>query len=280
MKTHCLAVGLAALPGWCLAQAAPADSAPTNQLIIGPCLGNLKVKDLQASPLMYVANPAGVQLAYEHFSARSRFRAQVQAGTSSFIAPALGPRQYTFTDEKITGETTRSAMVLAPDLYQGSVEVSYLRRINSANPANKWRSYAGLSLHDWVGYADGVAMTTWATNSATLNLAAAGEWQVRPRHRLTLQGAVPLLGVVSRLPYSNVLSYPERSYAHLFFSKGTQLATWNRLQRVQLQARYQASLSRHLGLGLQYQLEWFHYSEPRSITTFSNQGSLQLIYHF
>ncbi|UOQ52037.1 hypothetical protein [Hymenobacter cellulosivorans] len=280
MKTYCLALALAALPGVLLAQDAPAGFATRNQLTVGPTLGNRKVKDLQASPLMYVANPAGLQLTYAHISERSRFRAEVQAGTSSFTAPALGPRTYIFTDEKITGETTRSTLVLAPDLYQGSVQISYLRRVNTANPANKWRSFAGLSLHDQVSYADGVAMTTWALNSATLNLALAGEWHLRPAHVLTLQGAVPLVGLVSRLPYSNVLSYPERSYAHLFFSQGTRLATWNRLQRLQLQVGYEAQLSPHFGLGLQYQVEWFHYSRPRSITSLSNQGNLQVIYHF
>jgi hypothetical protein len=285
MKTNYLllrfAVALVGLPTASRAQQTLAEPPVGSRLTVGPVLGNVKVKDLQASPLMYVANSKGVQLAYDYRAARSLFRVEMQASTSTFIAPALGPRQFTFTDEKISGETTSGTMVLAPSLYQGNIDVRYVRRVNTANPTNKWRSYAGLSLHNWLGYADGVAMTTWATNAATLNAALTGEWNVRPGHLLTLSGAVPLMGALTRLPYSNVLSYPDNhSYFDLFFSKGTRLATWDQLQRVQLQAGYQASLSPRLDLGVQYRFEWFHYRQPRSITTLSNQGALQLAYKF
>ena len=284
MKTTCIALSIVGallnLPARSQAQHIALSPPTSHRFSMGPLLGNLKVKDLQTSPVMYVANPKGVQLTYEHRAAGHLLQVDVQASASRFIAPALGIRQFKFTDEQITGETTRNTVLLAPSLYQGTVEVGYLRRVNTANPANKWRSYAGLGLHNWLGYADGVAMTTWAINAATLNATAAGEWQIGAAHQLTLQGAVPLVGLVSRLPYSNVLSYPERRYFDLFFSKGTHVATWNRLQRLHLQAGYRASLSRHLGLSLQYQLEWFHYSEPRSISTLAHQGALQLAYAF
>jgi hypothetical protein len=285
MKTTHLALllALAGAPAAALAQQAATTSEPAagSRLSLGPALGNLKVKDLQASPLMYVANPKGLHLSYEHRSAATRFRAELQATTGRYLAPAVGPREFTFTDEQLNGETTRGTLLLVPTLYQGQLDVSYLRRVNTANPANKWRSYAGLTLHNWLGYADGVAMTTWALNAATLNAAAGGEWSLRPGHLLTLRGAVPLAGVMSRLPYSNVLSYPDdHSYFNLFFRKGTRLATWNQLQRLQLGAGYELALTPRLGLAAAYELEWFHYSQPRSITAFANQGSLRLTYQF
>jgi len=229
-----------------------------------------KMRDLQASPMLYVANLNGVRLAYSRLTTRNQWQFGLQAGTGSFIPPSLGIRAFTFSPEQ------EQPLWLAPTLYRGHLDLNYRRLIHRTANRTTW---LGVGLHETVGYSDGLALSTWAFNNASLRVLYQSQLQLGNRHTLIADASLPVLAAVTRMPYSNVVSGPNRSEAALFFS-GTRWATLNRFVNPELGLSYRFELSRRLSLGANYRYSWMRYTEPRLIRTSDHALSGSIIYKF
>jgi hypothetical protein len=277
MKQLCM-IAFAAIIVLCFNVKAQAQDLKLSKLTLAYKRSSFHLLDKQASPLIYQANLNGISIGYEHAGIKSRSFVNVQANTGTALPKGLGAREYTFTSTNIYGETTSSQFVHAPTLYIGQIEAGYLRKLITGGTKE---IFAGITLQEWLGYSDNIGMwSTWANSFATLNAAIHYEKKLKSKQQLQVKAAIPILVLVSRMPYSNVISNPEHSNFRAFFDEGTDLTFLNKFQRISLGAAYQYRLGRHWQTGVAYDFQWLHTQKPQSIKAYSHTASLQCNYLF
>ena len=259
------------LAGILLAHAQPAGSPePGSELQVGYLRELFKARDLNASPMLYIANLNGLRLSYTRVTARNQWHAGIQAGRGAYVAPALGIRSFKFSPDQTT------PLRLAPTLYRGSIELAYRRKVRQKGNRTTW---AGLGVHDVIGYADGVALSTWAIHWMAAQFLYQERFTLFKKHTLVADASLPLLAAVSRMPYGNVVSEPGRSNASAFLG-GTRLAFPLRFLNPQVGLAYQLDFTPRLAFRASYQYSWMRYPEPRVIRAASHTAAVTLVYKF
>ena len=252
------------------AQTPPVPFYMGSELQIGYGRQTFKMRDLLASPMLYVASLNGVRLGYTRQTLRNQWRVGVQAGLGDFIAPGLGIRPIKFVPEQ------EQPLWLVPTLYRGQLELEYRRRIHQTASRTTW---LGVGLHETIGYSDGLALGTWAFNSATLGVLYQTRLRLSERHTLVADASLPVLAAVTRMPYSNVVSEPNRSEVATFFG-GTRWTTVNRYLNPELGVSYRFELSHRVAFGAGYRYSWMRYPEPQLIRTANHAVSASISYKF
>lgn len=241
-----------------------------SELQVGYVRETFHLRDLQASPMHYVANLNGGRLAYLRQTTKNQWRVEVQAGLADLIAPSLGVRGIKFSPEQ------EQPLWLVPTLYRGNLQLEYRRIIRQTA---RQTTRLGVGLHDTFGYADGLALNTWAINTAALSVLYHTRLQVGKKGAVEAHASLPVLMAVSRMPYSNVVSKPNSSDVATFFG-GTRLVTVNRFLNPQFGVGYRFDLSSRLAVRADYHYNWMRYTKPREIRTASHTASLSAIYKF
>ncbi|GAB3319495.1 hypothetical protein GCM10027299_12040 [Larkinella ripae] len=241
-----------------------------SELHVGYVRETFHLRDLQVSPVHYVANLNGGRLTYTRQTTKNNWRFALQAGFADLIAPSLGIRGIKFSPEQ------EQPLWLVPTLYRASFELEYRRLVHQSSHRKTW---LGVGIHDTFGYADGLALTTWTMNSAALSVLYQTSLQLGRKSTIDVQASLPVLAAVSRMPYSNVVSKPNRSEAATFFD-GTRLTTVTRFLNPQLGMGYRFDLSQRLAFRADYRYGWLRYSEPRAIRTAVHTASLSVVYKF
>lgn len=248
----------------------PGKPAPFSELEIGYQRETFKMRDLQASPMRYYANLNGLCLQYNRLTLKNQWHVGIRARVGDLVAPGLGIRGFKFSPEQ------EQPLWLVPTLYRGQLTLDYLRSLRTTARRSTW---LGLGLYETMGYADGLALSTWAFNSAELRVLYQTRLTLGQRHTLNAGAALPVLAAVSRMPYSNVVSEPNRSEVASFFG-GTRWATLNRYLSPEVKLDYRFVLNRRIAFGLGYRYQWMRYPEPRTIRTADHTLHASLLYQF
>jgi hypothetical protein len=241
-----------------------------SELQVGYVRETFNMRDLQASPMRYVANLNGASLSYVRQTTKNHWRFSVQAGAADFIAPELGIRGIKFSPEQ------EQLLYLVPTLYRGIIELEYRRVIRQSA---KRTTRFGVGLQDTFGYADGLALNTWTMNTAAVSALYQTRFLIGKKSVIEVNASLPVLAGVSRMPYSNVVSKPNSSDAKTFFG-GTKLATFNHFLNPQFGVGYRYEFCSRIAFRADYRYNWMRYSEPRVIRTAAHSASLSLVYKF
>ncbi|PSR52762.1 hypothetical protein AHMF7605_04110 [Adhaeribacter arboris] len=228
--------------------------------------------DAQASPLLYKTHNSNSAAFYLiNRGTKSRFQFKLHSGWGSYSPERFKSR--TYGDDNYVYSIT-------PTLYALQLKLAYLRKINAALSSTNWQLFVGAELSNGFLLSDQIANTFWATNLAGLNATVLAEWQPIRQHSLTAQVSIPALAIVSRANYANYAKSTHGTNLTEFFHQGSDLVTLNKLQQINLEAKYNYQLSRRFGLGALYQFSWFHYPDPRPIRSYSQALLLQTSYRF
>ncbi|MFD1140755.1 hypothetical protein ACFQ4C_06535 [Larkinella insperata] len=241
-----------------------------SELHVGYVRETFHLRDLQASPIHYVANLNGGRLAYTRQTTKHQWRVEAQASRADLVAPSLGIRGIKFSPEQ------EQPLWLVPTLYRGSLGLEYRRVVRQTA---RRTTRLGVGLHDSFGYADGLALNTWAVNTASLHVLYQTRIVVGKKGAVAIDASIPVLAAVSRMPYGNVVSQPNRSEVAAFFD-GTRLATVNRFVNPQVGVGYRFDASSRLAFRADYRYGWMRYTEPRVIRTAAHTASLSAVYKF
>lgn len=256
--------------GGTLALAQAPKTSAFSEMEIGYQRGTFKMRDLQASPMQYFANLNGLRLSCNRHTPNNQWHLGVKAGVGDFIAPGLGIRGFKFSSEQ------DQPLWLAPTLYRAEFTLNYLRVLRATARRSTW---LGVGLRETVGYADGLALSTWAFSSTEARVLYQTRMTLGQRHTLTTGASLPVLAALSRMPYSNVVSEPNRSEVTSFFG-GTRWTSLNNYLSPELSLNYRFALSRRIAFGAGYRYQWLRYSEPRTIRTADHALHLSLLYQF
>ena len=242
---------------------------PDAELSISYLRGTQKLHDLQASPMIYFTDYNGVNLDYKRLKGANRWEFGVNAKTGSMIAPALGKREFQF-------EGGGDSFFLVPTQYFGEVRASYLRLLTDKSSQE---SYLGLGLRDQIHYADGLAMNTWAMNQLTMAIRYSHFIKLGDRHQLAGDFQFPILALISRMPYSNVVSQPDKSQTFAFLENG-KFTSAHQFQHPEIQIAYRYRLADRSSLSVSYNYDWMSYSQPQPIKKANHELALSYVFLF
>ncbi|RDC63785.1 hypothetical protein [Adhaeribacter pallidiroseus] len=225
--------------------------------------------DKQASPLLYKSHHSNTAtFTFINRTPRSQFHIRLNPGWGSYAPDRFKAR--TYGDEDYVYSIT-------PTLYVLNLKIGYLRKFNKPHKPN---FLAGAELAENLFISDQIANTYWATSIASLNLIGQRAFKISNRQKITAQVSMPVIAAVSRFNYANFPKSTDGSNFVEFFRQGTELVSMNKLQQINLEARYSYSLSQRFQVGLNYQFSWLHYPEPRTIRTYSQALLFQTSYRF
>lgn len=124
---------------------------------------------------------------------------------------------------------------------------------------------------------------------SSIGLGVFGElnYSWNPLNHLGLKLQLPLVSWLARSPYAvNDDEYIENQASHndfkTFFAllEDGKLATWTKLQYLDLDLSYSHALNQRWSLGAVYAFEFLHSEEPRPLTSFENSLKLQIALKF
>lgn len=251
------------------ANAQETQESPGAELRVSYLRGTQKLHDLQASPMIYYTTYNGLNLDYKRLTDKNRWEFGLEAKTGNMIAPELGEREFQI-------EEGGDSFVLIPSQYFGELRAGYQRKLNS-NP--KSQAYLGALLRDEFYYADGLAMNTWSMNSLEFAARYSHFVQLGKRHRLEGDVILPLFAFTARMPFSNVVSQPDKSQSKAFL-EDSEFASIGEYQHPEIQISYRYHIARKSGLEFRYSKDWLHYTEPRSIKKSNHEIALAWVYFF
>jgi hypothetical protein len=236
---------------------------------IGLIRGTNKLHDLQASPMQYFTNYNGIKGDYRRLTPKNRWYFGFEAGLGDMIAPSLGKREFRF-------EEGDDSFYLVPTLYRGSISAQYLRLIKDDD---RQKSFLGARLKNSFSYADGLAMNIWAMNLTDLSVGYEYSRQFGQKHQVEASIYLPVLAFATRMPYSNVVSWPGKSQAAAFL-EGGQWAWLGQYFYPDFEFAYQYSISKRNAIRASYRYRWLNYSQPRQIQMSDHQLGLAYVYKF
>jgi hypothetical protein len=113
------------------------------------------------------------------------------------------------------------------------------------------------------------------------------EFMPASRHRVAGRAMAPLVSWVARSPYlvnddqfiENIAADGRLATAFALFADG-ELASWDRIQRLDLTLDYGYSLSRRVEVGASYRFAYLRSSDPRPLTSLQNKLGLSTSYQF
>jgi hypothetical protein len=113
------------------------------------------------------------------------------------------------------------------------------------------------------------------------------QYRINEKSKFTTTLQLPMVAWLARSPYlvnddefiENISSHSGFKTFIEFIGDG-QMATWSNMQTLDLEVKYEFSLSERWELGTAYQFEFIHVSHPRSLLSFRNSLNLFANYRF
>lgn len=236
---------------------------------IGLVRGVNKLHDWQASPMQYFTNYNGLKGDYKRITSKNLWHFGFEAGLGDMVSPALGKRQFRFDE----GDET---FYLVPTMYKGLLYAQYLRQIS--NQTNQL-SYLGIKIQDSFFYADGLAMNIWSMNLLEISAKYSYIKKFGRRHQLEGNISLPILASVARMPFSNVVSQPDKSQSRAFL-EGAEWGFLGKYVHPEIEISYQYKISKRNALRFNYRYQWLSYDQPLTIRMSDHQIGLAYVYQF
>ena len=221
--------------------------------------------DHQASPVGYALNAPTASLGYQHRNTKHL----VEAGLY-FTFGQLKAKAYPLIT--LLDKNTLTA-------YAFGLHFDYLKPLKSDMP---WTQHVGASFaYDFIIDFEAVANFPWGMGQGRLDLAYQGTYSLPNAHQLSVKIKAPLVGVVTRLPYSNIPRVLGKiAGVSSFFEVGTSIVSWDSYQHLSIETTYTLALNEKWRLSPTYHFSYFAHNKPDKIRAYKQVFTIALSYDF
>ncbi|MEZ5070711.1 MAG: hypothetical protein R2751_07035 [Bacteroidales bacterium] len=272
------------LLGFCLLVAVPAitraqSTDPVKSLRLGTGYVHLRMLDRLVSPLPYQSNMVPISLAYQSRTENGLFEVSLD------LLPGMADNTGEFKDRAVVlsgyngdGNITSSELALAPSFFGGDeLTVKYLRRLN--RPASSGvQLYAGAECKQFF-YLSFPMVPILFHSELSLGPSLAADWQAVEGTTLRASASLPLLSLITRLPYSTDPVDGEHGYLYVTYRTGSRLTSVHQYQRVNLGLEFQKQMGDGWSLGAAYRFCWLGDSARPELHAYANSILLHATIH-
>ncbi len=247
-----------------------------NYISIGTGYSNFRVLDRNVTPLIYSSGQIPIIISFDHKTEKSIFRANLNFEYGLISPNDFKERKFTDSTPNHNGVLKEYSDTLAgSSLFQDELNLEYLRLVSSGNDGN-FNIYFGGQLKQYFSY----SMTQspiFVFSEVSLNPSFIMSYRISETFESQTQISVPLASIITQMPYANDPTDGKNNYFISTFLMGSNFASLNKYQRVNLHQSFQKKLNQRLAVALDYNFYWFHYRNNSDINAYDNSVSLKLI---
>jgi hypothetical protein len=117
-------------------------------------------------------------------------------------------------------------------------------------------------------------------NIASINPSVYYEHLFSEKQSVHIMADVPVYSLITRMPYDNTVSLPDKSPIAGLFEKGTESGSWKNYKGANLTIGYKGKLSDNLNAGLDYVYQVKSIAEPKMLKMQNNIFLASFLYEF
>jgi len=245
-------------------------------IAIGTGYSQFNMIDRKVSPLVYSSTQSPNCLSFYHSSERSIFRADIDF-VLSYVSPKdFSERSFINVGPNHNGTLKEQAVTFGKSLLiQDEISIEYLRLIKK-NENGKMNLLFGGRFNQYFSYASTEA-PVFVFSELSLNPSLLLRYRFSETFESQTGLSVPLLSLITQMPYSNDPTDGEHNYFVSSFLMGSHLASLNRFQRVNFQQSLIKRFNHRWAVALDYNFYWFHYRNQSDINAYDNSITAKVL---
>jgi len=232
--------------------------------------------DRKVSPLVYGSTQSPNCLSFFQLSESSIFRADIDF-VLSYVSPKdFSERSFINVGPNHNGTLKEQAVTFGKSLLiQNEISIEYLRLIKK-NENDKMNLFFGGRFNQYFSYASTDA-PIFVFSELSLNPSLLLRYRFSETFESQTGLSVPLLSLITQMPYSNDPTDGEHNYFVSSFLMGSHLASLNRFQRVNFQQSLIKRFNHRWAVALDYNFYWFHYRNESDINAYNNSITAKVL---
>ena len=229
---------------------------------------NLRIMDLQASPLKYSSFAFPVQFGFSHQSEKCIWDTDLTINIGGAYSTRVRNREISIDGVDEEGNPVTYDMSIRNTLViRTAFNVEYLIRTGTfGNRQFTW--YTGAQVQEYFIYM--FTFSPIVMNQITVNPKACILYQFNKKTILYSSLSFSLFGFNSRMNYSIDPYSADHGYVHTFFAEGNDFNTLLNFQRLDFSLAAKIRLNERWSAGLSYHFYWFHHNEFQGLKAYDN----------
>ncbi|MBL7740739.1 MAG: hypothetical protein JNK14_16085 [Chitinophagaceae bacterium] len=238
-------------------------------------IGSVTYLDKNSSPLIYQSRPKNVRLFYNLESNTFLFSFDLDVKLGNNFPKYHKDRTLYFQEEDYKGNQEDKKFPAGGSLMAGRISVGAYYKIASTQESTFKVAVGGRIMNE-LFYPQG-----WNTggmfNSLSLSPEAVTQHRINEHHQVTAALRIPLIALLSRLPYDNTVSAPVKKQVEGFFHHSGWTGP-SKFLAPALALGYNYQINTRWGAGLNYELNWYNIQTPQPMKA-QSQSLLANFHH-
>lgn len=238
-------------------------------------IGSVTYLDQNSSPLIYTTKPKNLRLFYNLETNHFLFALNLDVRMGTTQPKYHKNRILYFREEDYKGKTEDKKFNAGGTFLAGRASVGVFYKISSTQEST-FKVAVGGTIVNELFYPQG-----WTTaglfNALSLSPEALVQHRVNGHNSFQASLRIPVATNLTRLPYDNTVSMPNKSVFKGFFDNATWTGPKSFLAPT-MSLSYNYQINSHWGAGLNYELGWYNIRQPQPMKA-TTQSLLANFYH-
>jgi len=246
-----------------------------NRIGLALGIGSVTYLDKNSSPLIYQTRPKNLRLFYILESNTFLFSLDLDVRMGSNAPKYHKNRTVFFEEEDFRGNKENKKFQAGGSFMAGKISIGAFYKISSTQESTFKVAIGGRIMNEMF-YPQG-----WNTggmfNALSVGTEAWTQHRVNEHHQFTASVRIPLVARLSRLPYNNTVSAPDKNQVQGFFRNSSWVGP-SKFTAPSMTLGYNYQINTHWGAGLNYEMAWYNIATPQQMKAVS-QSILANFHH-
>lgn len=238
-------------------------------------IGSVTYLDKNSSPLIYQSKPKNLRLFYNLESNTFLFSIDLDVKVGSNSPKYHKDRTLYFQEEDYKGKKEDKKFPAGGSFMAGKISLGAYYKISSTQESTFKVALGGRIMNEMF-YPQG-----WNSGSMFNALSFSPEGLIQHRvnehHQFTASVRIPVVARLTRLPYDNTVSAPDKKQVAGFFHNSSWVGPTKFLVPA-VAMGYNYQINTHWGAGLNYEVNWYNIQTPQQMKALS-QSILANFHH-
>jgi hypothetical protein len=223
-------------------------------------IGSITYLDKNSSPLVYQSRPKNLRIFYNLESNTFLFSVDLDVKMGSNSPKYHQDRTLLFQEEDYKGNQEDKKFPAGGSFLAGRISLGGYYKISSTQESTFKIAVGGRIMNE-LFYPQG-----WNTgglfNALSFSPEALTQHRVNEHHQFSASVRIPLIARISRLPYDNTVSKPDKNQAQGFFHNSSWVGP-SKFLAPAITLGYNYQINTRWGAGLNYELGWYNIQTPQ-----------------
>lgn len=230
-------------------------------------IGSVTYLDKNSSPLVYQSRPKNLRIFYNLESNTFLFSVDLDVRMGSNTPKYHQDRTLYFQEEDYKGKKEDKKFPAGGSFMAGRISLGAYYKISSTQESTFKVAVGGRIMNE-LFYPQG-----WNTggmfNALSFSPEALTQHRINEHHQFTASIRIPVVARLSRLPYDNTVSAPDKNQVQGFFRNSSWVSPKKFLAPA-MALGYNYQINTRWGAGLNYELGWYNIQTPQQMKALSH----------